>query len=330
MKVRISEQDQEKLEAPPEAFCQAERRSYAGEDLSGQDFAGKDLSGIDFTEADLSGANFFKAKLAGAILRNAKLHRAEFTGADLSEANLENVAARQAGFGMACLKGANIFQADLSDSTLSKSDLEAANLSAACLKGVRMREAMLGGVKFTSADLSYCDLAMSNVARASFKNANLQNCSLRLLQGFEKADWTGVDVRDINFAGAYRVRRFILDQNYIKEFRESSRAANVLYYLWWISCDCGRSMLRWCLLIVFLSMIFAGLYSLVDIDYGDRVTWLSSLYYSVVTLTTLGYGDIVPASAAAQGIAMLEVVIGYMMLGGLLSIFSNKIARRAE
>ena len=50
------------------------------------------------------------------------------------------------------------------------------------------------------------------------------------------------------------------------------------------------------------------------------------------TLHRLGrrYGDIVPASAAAQGIAMLEVVIGYMMLGGLLSIFSNKIARRAE
>jgi hypothetical protein len=33
---------------------------------------------------------------------------------------------------------------------------------------------------------------------------------------------------------------------------------------------------------------------------------------------------------AAQILAMIEVVIGYVMLGGLLSIFSNKMARRAD
>jgi voltage-gated potassium channel Kch len=54
------------------------------------------------------------------------------------------------------------------------------------------------------------------------------------------------------------------------------------------------------------------------------------LYYSVVTLTTLGYGDVVPASPTAQVLAMCEVVLGYVMLGGLLSIFSNKMSRRAD
>ena len=66
------------------------------------------------------------------------------------------------------------------------------------------------------------------------------------------------------------------------------------------------------------------------LDYGDQRTPLSSLYYSVVTLTTLGYGDVVPASIWAQLLAMVEVLLGYVMLGGLLSIFANKMARRAE
>jgi hypothetical protein len=32
----------------------------------------------------------------------------------------------------------------------------------------------------------------------------------------------------------------------------------------------------------------------------------------------------------AQILAMIEVAIGYVMLGGLLSIFANKMARRAD
>jgi voltage-gated potassium channel Kch len=54
------------------------------------------------------------------------------------------------------------------------------------------------------------------------------------------------------------------------------------------------------------------------------------VYYSIVTLTTLGYGDVVPASPAAQVLAMIEVILGYVMLGGLLSIFASKMARRAD
>ena len=76
--------------------------------------------------------------------------------------------------------------------------------------------------------------------------------------------------------------------------------------------------------------VFAGLYEVVDVDLGDHSTWFSSFYYSVVTLTTLGYGDVTPASTAAQIVALIEVVIGYVMLGGLICLLSNKLARRGE
>jgi hypothetical protein len=55
------------------------------------------------------------------------------------------------------------------------------------------------------------------------------------------------------------------------------------------------------------------------------------LYFSVVTFTTLGFGDVTPlhGNSAAQAWIMAEVIFGYIMLGGLISIFANKLARRA-
>ena len=78
-----------------------------------------------------------------------------------------------------------------------------------------------------------------------------------------------------------------------------------------------------------VGLLFGGAYLVLDIDYGEHRTALSPFYYSFVTLTTLGYGDVVPASATAQVVATLEVLLGYVGLGGLLSILANKMARRA-
>ena len=41
-----------------------------------------------------------------------------------------------------------------------------------------------------------------------------------------------------------------------------------------------------------------------------RLAWDDFVYFSVVTLTTLGYGDIEPVTAEARSLVMLEVVVG--------------------
>jgi len=53
------------------------------------------------------------------------------------------------------------------------------------------------------------------------------------------------------------------------------------------------------------------------------------IYYSVVTFTTLGFGDVKPATIEASALVMVEVLLGYVMLGGLISIMANKLARRS-
>ena len=302
----------------------------AGDDLSGMDLSGVDFSGADLTGTNLSGARLFKAKFTNALLMNADLSKCELTGADLTNANLENANASQAGFGMACLKEVRMFRTNLQSATLTKADVSGADLRCTCLREARIREADLTGADLTGADLREADLALCNVARGNFKEVDMRGARLRAIEGFEKAEWIGVDIRDINFAGAYTMRRFVVDQNYLKEFRDRSRFATALYWLWWVTSDCGRSLSRWCFWITLQLIAFALLFKYVGLDYGDHPTVFSPFYYSVVTLTTLGYGDIVPSSVAGQVIAMIEVIIGYVMLGGLLSIFSNKMARRGD
>ena len=144
------------------------------------------------------------------------------------------------------------------------------------------------------------------------------------------ASWVGIDIQDVDFTGAYIMRRFIADQNYLAEMRRRSRTHAIMFHVWRITSDCGRSFTRWGLWTAFIALVFAFIYPHVGIDYGNHETPLSPFYFSVVTLTTLGYGDVQPASVSGQIVAMIEVIIGYVMLGGLLSIVSNKMARRAD
>jgi hypothetical protein len=67
-------------------------------------------------------------------------------------------------------------------------------------------------------------------------------------------------------------------------------------------------------------------------DGGKKVrepTWFTYIYFSVVTFTTLGFGDVTPINTAGEVLLTIEVILGYIMLGGLISIFANKLARRS-
>lgn len=52
---------------------------------------------------------------------------------------------------------------------------------------------------------------------------------------------------------------------------------------------------------------------------GAPVFWQQFVYYSLITLTTTGYGDILPVSAWARAIATVEAVIGTLYLAILMA-----------
>lgn len=308
---------------------------FTGLSLREIDLSGLNLMGADFTDADLSGANLtksnlFKATLVRTNLVSTILVDTELTGANLTEANMEETNAERAGLGMAILHKARMFNIALAGATLTKADLTGADLRHGKLVRARMREVQLTETDCTGADFRGADMTYTKVDRAIMNNADLRNTRLSQITGYRTAEWYGADIRNINFCGAYQLRRFVIDENYLKEFRDVSKTNYIIYRIWSITSDCGRSLHRWCLWILGIVLLFSFLFAFTDVDYGKYDNWVAPFYYSVVTITTLGYGDIIPASPIARMIAMSEVFIGYIMLGGLLAIFTNKMARRGE
>jgi voltage-gated potassium channel Kch len=55
-----------------------------------------------------------------------------------------------------------------------------------------------------------------------------------------------------------------------------------------------------------------------------------AIYFSFVTIATLGYGDIVPASNFAQGLAILEAVSGQLYVAVLVARLVSLFARPAD
>ncbi len=58
-----------------------------------------------------------------------------------------------------------------------------------------------------------------------------------------------------------------------------------------------------------------------------------SIYWAIVTLTTVGYGDISPATSLGQAIAALIMIMGYSIIAvptGIVSSEINFITKKSE
>jgi voltage-gated potassium channel len=60
--------------------------------------------------------------------------------------------------------------------------------------------------------------------------------------------------------------------------------------------------------------------------YVEHFSWLNAYYFSVVSLTTVGYGDIVPRTAAGKIFTTFYVMFGI----GIITTFITYSMRRRE
>jgi voltage-gated potassium channel len=74
----------------------------------------------------------------------------------------------------------------------------------------------------------------------------------------------------------------------------------------------------------FVVIVFGSFYRIVDrlipgphfavLGVYREITFLESLYFSIITLSTVGYGDLVPASMVVRAVASLQIVIGVWLI----------------
>lgn len=82
--------------------------------------------------------------------------------------------------------------------------------------------------------------------------------------------------------------------------------------------------------LVSILLLFANLYrwlGVTDSASKGPTTFLTSLYYSVSTWTTLTYGDIVP-NAITRPIAALQAITGYVVMAFLIAIIVSMLQNR--
>jgi uncharacterized protein YjbI with pentapeptide repeats len=315
------------------------------------------LSGFNLREADFSGADLSYAQLNRANLSGAILVWAELSGADLSYAKLDHsnlISAR--------LSGSNLGDANLSRTVLSYAELNNANLSHANLNGAfinsaNLRSANLIGANLIEADLSETDLSGANLSYANLNSAFLRSVNLSGANlssaNFTDSRISGVtwnprkmrgnylEIRGIDAShGNALFKRSAADQDYLDTLENHWRGEWQIYlFKLWGLIDYGRSIER-VVVIAFGTMIFFGLtYSIFPGLLGldclpgaqgcSRHSWFTPFYFSIVTFTTLGFGDITPKNLAGELIVSLEVILGYAVLGLLISVLADKVVRRS-
>ncbi|MBW4934164.1 ion transporter [Marinobacter sp. F4206] len=84
--------------------------------------------------------------------------------------------------------------------------------------------------------------------------------------------------------------------------------------------------------VLMLVTIFSSLLYLIEPAEAGFTSIPKSIYWGVVTLTTVGYGDITPVTAWGQFISMMIMLTGYSIIALPVGVFSAEVIRtlRAE
>lgn len=290
-----------------------------GERLDGANLRGISIAGRDLlSDMILIGADFEKANLEGADLRGADLRDANFTGANAKGTNFNDTILEDTHFQNAKLQNATFQNAHLKDSELSGSRVNSkTEFDDTVIYERQIREE---GSEVDSKDaFDAATWVYRHIQEVSRRNA--------LFQQAEKYFFREKDLR----------RRFAWkDGNYLLALR-SEGARWIMGY----GRNPWRALGSSAVIVVVCALLFPFLGGLRETTTGNPITyslqfplesslnyWITvfgkSLYFSVVTFATLGYGDIKPIGGAARALAGIETLVGFGLVALLISVLLRR------
>lgn len=263
-----------------------------------------DLSGVDLRGVDLRGADLQHMRLDRCKMANAKLQDSNLSYASLEDAELWG----------ARLQGAKLWNATLRGAILTDARLQGADFFNADARGVHAHTARFEGAILEEADVRHSDLRRATISKKT-------RVQYLLVDG---------DTLAANPEWRWHVER--------QRFEDRTRSGpSWLAILVCLTSGFGRYPWIFAVWSVGVPLAFGCLYS----DWlASRWPWLPTLefnnpyahsvapfYFSFVTFTTLGFGDIRPVNELAQVLVVGEVLLGYVMLGLLVFYASQALSR---
>jgi len=321
------------------------------------------LEQASFNNSNLQFANFENAMLFTANLEGSDLSFSNFRNADLACCNLSEANLKASNLENSDLSGANITCTSFESANLEKAKLDGVHYTESCrfpvygqavvlclwLSFIDRKLWLLGGIlrHFTEAvrGTDYFNIffdCIKNYAVGRIREFKKRDIKWPIINILRKPTlWKSSAVENVGTCNSI-FRRYIKDQSYLEARLARTRYGSwdrVWMFVWGITCGYGSNIWLWITWASLLAITFGMLYFLGDITGHNIVkvnvisradpTWFTYIYFSVVTFTTLGFGDVTPTGTLGELIVMVEVILGYVMLGGLISILSTKLARLA-
>ena len=81
---------------------------------------------------------------------------------------------------------------------------------------------------------------------------------------------------------------------------------------------------------VVVVVIFVLLSGMLFYHFAEGWTWIDSLYFSVTTLTTVGFGDVSPKTDLGKLFTIIYILTGLSILAGFLTLLAQKQQERNQ
>jgi len=266
-------------------------------------------------------------------------------GVNLTDVHLERSGTRM-GFNLSHadlthtnLQGAHLFRVDFRHATLLKADLNDANLNRA-----NLQHATLLGTKFGGTHLEHVQWGWRILQEDRARESQRDNKLTEALTNFEEAEEVYRNLRRcaedrgyFELAGSFFHREMVMNRNK-KPLLSFARLFSKFEDLVTGYGEKPSRVLRFAALLI---LIYALAYFLVGIEGDGHEVLLQSgrsfaenlgdfgrcVYYSIVTFTTLGYGDFIPIKPLARFFAASEALIGAFSMSLFVVVFVRKRMR---
>ncbi|GEM_PF-3459839 len=305
------------------------QKDFRFANLENRVFCGAELEFALFDCANCKGANFEFALFNGADFSGAYCFKTRFTGGV---------------FTGAFFLGTMCFGADFTGSDFRGCHFEEGIYHRAVFNDAQGENAIFDGSKCLFSSFNNANLFMASfgVKEKVLENGEIQRnpCDLTGATWDSKSSFLGVDTSNVDWSKNPRMKRFIEQQQYVHAAKEGidekfgkrkitkpigwglKKLVSLIDYL--------SDPLNWFFYAIATILIFATIHAFCfdAIKYANDVNWFTPIYYSVVTFSTLGFGDIAPITWYSQLLAVVEVIVGYIFLGGLVTFLANWLGRR--
>jgi hypothetical protein len=157
----------------------------------------------------------------------------------------------------------------------------------------------------------------------------------------EEAEKLSIHLIDVKYK---KIIRMLDERDFAKEYdrltieytkwkakMSGSTSRKLWYWFWGLTSNYGTSVIRWVLWCLFVIAFYTSFYYFTYLETDRGLTGFSRIierfYFSVVTFTTLGFGDILPQTTFGMCLVITEVLFGNLMFWVMMTILGKKIFR---